>query len=298
MRLLRYRGFLLLGLLALLEACSTRSPAQQSGGLDGGGRSDADTGTPEGPACYQGKIVFSDFPAAFVHCDPARAGGVECVPEGRVCPSPDGGKKDAAPDAAEPVQPGTCLLSHTSTIPGVHIEFPPQPCAFTRARAAKGVMFQYDIVVDADVPGYVSRSTGTGVLEYPGSSVDGLRPAAVISGGGQRYCICDQGGPPPFCDLADGGTVLHGGAFDDSCRPITIAQGVHRVAWPSSEYEGDTFWHGRNWDGPSDTSNPEGAPFPPGDYELHVTIAGKLVSDDGGASDVDAEARFLVRLVP
>jgi hypothetical protein len=176
----------------------------------------------------------------------------------------------------------------------VHIEFPSQPCVFTLARVARGVVFHYDVVVDEDLPGYVSRPTMSGVLEYPGASIAGLRVAAVIKGGGQRYCVCDQGGPPPFCDLSDGGIGYR--SYDEVCAPITVSKGVWHVAWPSLIYDDPVAWHGRNWDGPSDTVNPEGAPFPPGDYELNVTIAGRVV-DEGGTTDVSAEARLLVRLV-
>jgi hypothetical protein len=232
----------------------------------------------------------------FIRCDPARTGGIECVPAGQTCPVLDGGSLDGDVDAHPPEQPASCVLSSTSTIPGVHIEFPAQDCAFTLARAAQGVVFHYDVVVDEALAGYVSRPSTSGVLHYAGQAIAGLHVDAVITGAGQRYCVCDQGGPGPFCDLPDGGSGF--GDWNQTCPPLTVRQGVWHVAWPSLLYDDGPFaWHGRNWDGPSDTLNPEGAPFPPGDYELQVTIAGQLVRD-GGTSDVGAEARFLVRLVP
>ena len=121
--------------------------------------------------------------------------------------------------------------------------------------------------------------------------------ATVIEGGANRYCVCDQGGPPPFCTLQDGGFTYEASIPAGRCAPVTLEKGVSHVTWPSLAWEGPIDWHGRSWDGPSDTGNPEGAPFPPGDYELKVTIAGRL-SRDGGTVDVDASARFLVRLVP
>jgi hypothetical protein len=39
-------------------------------------------------------------------------------------------------------------------------------------------------------------------------------------------------------------------------------------------YAGSVAWDGRNWTGPSDSSNPEGAPFPAGDYEFSVSAVG------------------------
>src|SRR5262249_42616319 len=155
-----------------------------------------------GPHCFEGKVRFGLY-APYVACDPARS-GVECVFQGEVCPTFDGGPPDAAlpdaalSDAAPPEQPASCVLSSTSTIPGVHIEFPPQPCAFTLAGAAQGVVFRYDIVVDDDLPGYVSRNATPSVIQYPGQAIAGLRTATVITGGGQRYCLCDQGAPYNF----------------------------------------------------------------------------------------------------
>jgi hypothetical protein len=221
------------------------------------------------------------------------------LPDTRV---PDARVPDArASDARVPVQPATCVISNHSTITGVHIEFPSQPCVFTLADAAKGVLFHYDLVVDQDVVGYVSRpTTGTGVIEYPGDSIDGFRVATRIEGGGQRFCLCDQGPPFGFCDLSDGGVgYLYNADGSAACDPITISKGVRHLTWPSYS-PGDTAvlvpWHGRNWSGPSDTGERERDPFPPGDYALVVTLAGRLATD-AGTTDVGAEARFLVRLV-
>jgi len=62
-------------------------------------------------------------------------------------------------------------------------------------------------------------------------------------------------------------------------------------------------WDGVNWTGPSDTGNPKGAPFPPGDYTLTVsTTPGTLEVRDAGATDAGntaaaIDATFPIRLV-
>ena len=250
----------------------------------------------EGFVCSQGKYVFTDLCRGSVRCDPATS-GVECVNEGESCPVLDAGVDVDAYDARPAEQPAVCVLSSESTIPGVHIEFPSQPCAFTLAQASRGVRFSYDVVIDDDVPGYSSRSSSSGVLVYPGSEVAKLQVATVIEGGTSRYCVCDQGGPPPFCTLQDGG-FSYEAPTDAGCGPITLEKGVSHVTWPSLVWgPGPIDWHGRSWNGPSDTGEPEGAPFPPGDYELKISIAGRLARD-GGTVDVGASARLLVRLVP
>jgi hypothetical protein len=48
-------------------------------------------------------------------------------------------------------------------------------------------------------------------------------------------------------------------------------------------YPGTFKWDGRNWYGPSDTNNPEGAPFPPGHYMLTVSAKGELALPDPAA---------------
>jgi hypothetical protein len=255
------RGILAAAGAVTLIGCGGTTSNHTQGGGGSGGESSADPGKDSGIA------------------------GAEAAPN---VPPPD------ARDSPPPEQPTNCILSNTSTIPHVRVEFPSQPCAFTLRQAEGGIRFRYDVVIDEDVPGYTSRTSNSGVLMYPGESVANLQVAAVVQGGTQRYCVCDQGGPPRFCPLEDGGVSYRN--FDTPCTPITLKKGTHHESWPSS-YEGPIAWHGRNWDGPSDTGNPEGAPFPPGDYTLKIAIAGQI-TDDGGTTDVDVDAEFLVRLVP
>ncbi len=209
--------------------------------------------------------------------------------------SPD--RFDARSPDAHVEQPANCVLASTSTIPHVHVDFTSPTCAFSLAQARAGIHFPYRIVIDEDVPGYVSSSLNTdGVLMYPGGSIAGLRVALVLSGGAQHYCLCDQGGPPAFCDLDDGGFSFGTGA-PAACNPITLRQGTYDESWPQFSGGQTLAWDGRNWDGPSDTSNPEGNPFPAGDYTLELRIDGQLV-EDAGMKAVGVDVKFLVRLVP
>ena len=56
-----------------------------------------------------------------------------------------------------------------------------------------------------------------------------------LAGNGQSYCLCDTG----LCGPA-------------SLPPVTLRAG---------NYAGAFSWDGKNWNGPSDTDNPKGAPF-------------------------------------
>ncbi|MEM7231749.1 MAG: dockerin type I repeat-containing protein [Planctomycetota bacterium] len=129
-----------------------------------------------------------------------------------------------------------------SSLPGVRLEIIDAPCQLTLGEAAAGVVFSYRTVVDApkDV---VTRSLGT--CQIPTAA--GLYVLPTISGGEQRYCLCDKG----FCPPEDGEITLERGA-----RLETLS------------------WCGKNWIGPSDFANPPGRPFPPGLYTFTVRSVG------------------------
>ena len=44
-------------------------------------------------------------------------------------------------------------------------------------------------------------------------------------------------------------------------------------------------WDGRNWYGPSDTGNREGAAFPPGTYTIALSATGTYDNVDAGVHD-------------
>jgi len=178
---------------------------------------------------------------------------------------------DAA--AASDAGPGTdaaaltCDSSSTTDLPGVTITFPAQTCVFTLAEAAAGIAVAYDVVVSTTVDGVVPAPQDAGQCGAPGPS--GLIVFESLSGGGQGYCLCDQGlcAPP-------------------SPTPIQLQPGTY----------GGTFgWMGRNWSGPSDTGNPMGAPFPPGSYTLSVSAVGTM---GPLATPFTVTGTFSVYLVP
>jgi hypothetical protein len=134
----------------------------------------------------------------------------------------------------------------------VSIQFPRDEYEFTLAEVAKGVRFEYRIVVRGDLDGVIPRAQDVGGGAAPGPS--GLYPFEEISGNRQSYSLRDLGL----------------GWMDD--RPRLIEEGSH-VLWFD--------WDGRNWAGPSDTNNPKGPPFPPGIYSLSVRLAGEVLTTDG-----------------
>jgi hypothetical protein len=168
------------------------------------------------------------------------------------------------PDAGSDAMTLTCAPVSESTLEGVTIAFPEQPCTFTLAEAAAGIELRYSVVITGALADVITDPQDAGGCQMPGPS--GLIVHEVISGGGQRYCLCDTGLCPrtPYTvDLVAGST------------PATIT------------------WTGRNWDGPSDTGMPLGEPFPPGDYAVEVTAIGTFMS-----ASYQVRGRYPIRLVP
>ena len=103
----------------------------------------------------------------------------------------DMGATDANTDSAMPM----CATGGSSNLPDVTIEFPAQPCVFTLAQAAAGITIDYDVVVANMVTGVIPAPQDAGQCDGPGSS--GLITFERLDGGGQSYCICDQGAVLP-----------------------------------------------------------------------------------------------------
>jgi hypothetical protein len=212
----------------------------------------------------------------------------EATPDATVDGAADA--RDSAVEADAPVPPindPSCVLEETSTLPHVRFVMRSSQCTFTLEEAASGIAIAYDLVVDEDVPGFV-----TGLYPYPPDAAR-LQITAQLKGGDQSYCYCDRGLPYPLCPDADGG-VYHPGPNADGgnwleqpCEPFTIPAGIYHQTFT---------WSGRNWSGPSDTADPMGNAFPPGEYELEIrTNAGTLPGVDGSA--LAARARFRVHLI-
>jgi hypothetical protein len=159
-----------------------------------------------------------------------------------------------------------CNVTSTSSLPGVSIAFhQPVACEFTLAQAQAGIAIAYDVIVASDVAGVVPKPQDMGDCGQPGSS--GLIPFERLQGGGQSYCLCDTG----LCRAMP-------------LPPRTLLAG---------RYTNTFSWDGKNWSGPSDTLNPQGAPFPPGDYTLNVSATGTR-----GTQSFTVSATLAIRLTP
>jgi hypothetical protein len=133
--------------------------------------------------------------------------------------------------AADLSAPATCQARTTSTLAGASLAVQ-GPCTLTQAQALAGVTYPYQLVIAAAIDNVVPQARNQ---TCPTPDRSGLYLFGQISGGGQTYCRCDNGlCPPPDMKVV----TLHAGTFTN------------------------TFdWRGRNWFGPSDTNNQEGAPF-------------------------------------
>lgn len=170
----------------------------------------------------------------------------------RCRPSVDAGcNRRVVPVTRLPAPAITCPTGRgTSTLDGVTLVFPAQPCRFTVGQAQRGIALRYEIDVAHEVDGVVPAQPHAGNCTRPGPS--GLLVGALISGrdvngAGHHYCLCDEG----QCAWTPQAIALHPG-----------------------RYPGELTWDGRAWDGPSDTGRPHGPPFPAGVYTFVVTASG------------------------
>ena len=212
--------------------------------------------------------------SAPVHTPPIQDGSVEDSP---------GVDQHTSSDATTDATPITCQLAQQSNLPGVRIHVTSETCTFTLAQVKAGIHIPYEITVDHDVE-TVPKEPPSSYCYPPGPS--GLLVGAVLAGGDQRYCRCDEGLPYRlYCE-----------------QTSTVRAGVY----PS------TFdWDGVNWSGPSDTQNPKGKAFPPGIYRLAITAKGLIGAapprpDAGEPNDTAMEdlppftvsASYAVQIVP
>jgi hypothetical protein len=153
-----------------------------------------------------------------------------------------GNRADAAtPDSAAATSPDSDDLRGL-----VSIEFSKPEYVFSASELAKGVRINYSVNVVSDVPEMCPEPQDWGHCAPAGPS--GLCPFEEISGHGQSYSLRDCG----RC----------------AARPAQAVE-IRKGSYPLS-FE----WDGRNWNGPSCTSDPKGPPFPPGTYSLKVSMAG------------------------
>jgi hypothetical protein len=126
-------------------------------------------------------------------------------------------------------------------------------------------LIPYDVVVASDATNVVPQPQDAGGCGQPGTS--GLILFERVDGGGQAYCLCDTG----LC-------------LAMPLPPRTLHAGTYATTFS---------WDGKNWNGPSDTGNPQGPPFPPGDYTVSVSAIGTQ-----GTASFAVSATLAIRLTP
>lgn len=129
---------------------------------------------------------------------------------------------------------------------GILIQFTePVDCVFSLAEAAAGISIPYAVVVEQEVTDVIPNQQVS--CDTPGAH--NLYLFEKISGGNESYCVCDTGLCP-----------------EPPATPVVVGAGTYPAVFD---------WDGKNWFGPSDTGNPKGPPFPPGEYTLHVSTKGE-----------------------
>ncbi len=162
--------------------------------------------------------------------------------------TPEEAKERTATDANTQLPADANAVDISSLI---RVEFDKPSYRFSQAQAASGVEIGYTITVTRDTPGLHPRT------QKSASSPDanGLLPMAGIQGNGQRYWVWDFG--------------------------LGAAQPVRFRTIPKGTTHHTLVWDGRNWQGPSDTNQPKGPPFPPGRYTVLVRMVGVRKTEDG-----------------
>jgi hypothetical protein len=150
-----------------------------------------------------------------------------------------------------PTDPFTCGDALAANLPGVSFDLSGNPSTVTLAEAEAGVVFTYEVVIEGDLEEVVSLPLDAGGCDQPDAS--GLRILERISGGRQLYCLCDTG----------------------LCPPVTPSTTIGK-----GRYAGTFEWTGKNWQGPSDTVNPLGEPFPPGRYSFEIRAKGSYLAKE------------------
>lgn len=171
---------------------------------------------------------------------------------------------DTATDTGNDV---LCTGTTESTLPGVEVAWTPQKCVFTLAEAMAGIDFTYTVDVAEPVENVLPSPNDAGNCQGPGPS--GLIVSGDVDGNGQHYCLCDQGLCPPL-----------------EQPPVDLVAG---------SYPATFSWNGVNWSGPSDTNNPFGPAFPPGEYIVQVRAIGQHGQP---AQDFSVLGSFPITLVP
>jgi hypothetical protein len=155
-----------------------------------------------------------------------------------------------------------CSSDDYTNLP-MSLTFSKQPCSYTAAQVAAGIVFTYQEVIE-EAWSLRPIPQDLGGCQTPDDA--GLIVGYKITGGGQSYCRCDVG----LCAAQSFATTSVIGTHD---RTVS--------------------WDGRNWNGPSDTNTAEGSSFPPGSYAVTLTATGTYsATTDGGAIDSGVSPTF------
>jgi hypothetical protein len=222
-------------------------------GCSSGGTGDA---PPTSSYDCTGQKATSDIPsrnAAESLCVDVRRAGRFC----HVCvQSIDSSGTELSYTATETADPCGCPQAKIVAAPckacsdpgltGVKVCVSADTCTF---KSGVGGTFRYEVTVDDSAPVLHTAENGPGCATCASWSADPLSFVSWNIGGGDvRYCLCDTGCCAP-----------------QPAKTITLDRGTK-----SATIE----WPGRQWDGPSDTGAPLGAPFPAGSYSVAVTFSG------------------------
>ena len=233
-------------LLVVGFGCGTSLPSNSSTGDSGGGsntggqaavRTPADSGGGSNTGGHDGGSACAASGASCAASGCCQEIFETCIPQGsdKLCLN------------AIPPRPdgGSCNGGASSNLPGVQLAFPDQPCSYTAAEVAAGIEIAYDEVITAAVadlsptqatPEAARSRTTRASSSATGSRARGRATASATPASARRR------------------------------RPVTTTVvGTHTRQIP---------WDGRNWYGPSDTGNREGAAFPPGTYTITLTATG------------------------
>jgi hypothetical protein len=169
-----------------------------------------------------------------------------------------------------PTQGPACNGVHASNLPGVEIVFTDDSCGYSPpGPTTTAINVHYQLKIATDIADVVAEPLDFGHCQTP-DAAHGLIVDFRIEGSGHRYCLCDTG----LCAGTLKTTVARHGAYD-----------------------GVVIWGGHEWNGPSDTSQPQGPAFPAGTYTLTLRAKGTRLSG-GKQVPFEVTATRFITLVP
>lgn len=224
--------------------------------------------------CACEKAVCADTPEC---CSTlwGQACALECADKGGPCTTGDvvgdGGKDAGTGDTG----PFACEVKYEGAIPGAKLDLSKTPCVFSISQAGGTFALPYDVIVKAATPLW---NTDPNAGQCPPQNVfGGVATFVTLEGLGdgtpQKWCLCDVG----------------------LCAP---PKDISYTATTPGTYTHAFTWDGKNFQGPSDTNQQPGAPFPPGQYTLTVKSQGLFQHADGAEDAYTATATLQILLQP